>query len=154
MGTDIISGILQRLNLSAFMISSISESADTGQIFRCLSQNRINIEFINQIPVNNEYTNIILCVDSSNRYSTSTELEKLKPLIHARDIVPLHKVGILSIFPHKEHAFIIYSIIQALTDTDIPVLAMGSSLSSVSCVIDEKKVPDAIRRLSKEFGLT
>jgi aspartokinase len=154
MGTDIISGILQRLNLSAFMISSISESADTGQIFKCLSQNRINIEFINQIPVNNEYTNVILCVDSSNMYSTSTELEKLKPLIHARDIVPLHKVGILSIFPHKEHAFIIYSIIQALTDTDIPVLAMGSSLSSVSCVIDEKKVPDAIRRLSKEFGLT
>jgi aspartokinase len=154
MGTDIISGILQRLNLSAFMISSISESADTGQIFRRLSQNRINIEFINQIPVNNGYTNVILCVDSSNRYSASTELEKLKPLIHARDIVQIQKVGILSIFPHKEHAFIIHSIIQALTDTDIPVLAMGSSLSSVSCVIDEKKVPDAIRRLSKEFGLT
>ena len=65
----------------------------------------------------------------------------------------LHKVGILSIFPHKEHAFIINKIIQSLSIENIPILAMGNSLSSTSCVINQEKVPDAIRRLSKEFGL-
>ena len=154
METNIISGILQRLDLNAFMISSVPESADTGQIFRHLSQNRINIEFINQVPLENGHSDVILCVDHSNRYSVSTELEKIKTRIHARDIIQLQNVGVLSIFPHKEHAFVISSIIQSLTAKGIPVLAMGNSLSSVSCVISEEKIPDAIQSLSKEFGLS
>ena len=153
MGTRIISGILQRLDLNAFMISSVLGTADVGRIFRHLSQNQINIEFVNQISLNNGASNVILCVDSSKMCSASTELQKLKPLIHVRDIVPLYKVGVLSIFPHKEHAFVIHTIIHSLNDSDIPLLAMGNSLSSISCVIGEKKVPEAIRRLSKEFGL-
>jgi len=153
MGTNIISGILQRLNLNAFMISSVLETADIGRIFKHLSQNQINLEFVNQISLNNGYSNVILCVDSSKMYSASTELEKLKPLINVRDIVSLSKVGILSIFPHKEHAFVVSTIIQSLNNSDIPLLAMGNSLSSISCVIGEEKVPDAIRRLSKAFGL-
>ena len=153
METKIISGILQRLDLNAFMVSSVPESADTGQIFKCLSQSQINIEFVNQVPLDNGYSNIILCVDRSNRSSAFTELEKLKPIISARKIISLHKVGILSIFPHKEHAFIINKIVRSLSLEGIPVLAMGNSLSSISCVINEEKVPDAIRQLSKEFGL-
>ena len=153
MGNKIISGILQRLDLNAFMVSSVPESADAGEIFKCLSQNQINIEFVSQVPLDNGCSHIILCVDKSNKSSAFTELEKLKPIISAREIIPLHKVGILSIFPHKEHAFIINKIIQSLSLEGIPVLAMGNSLSSISCVINEEKVPDAIRHLSKEFGL-
>jgi aspartokinase len=153
MGTRIISGILQRLNLDAFMIFSVLETADVGRIFRHLSRNQINIEFVNQISLNNGSSNVILCVDSSKMCSASTELQKLKPLIHVRDIVPLYKVGILSIFPHKEHAFVIHTIIHSLNDAHIHILAMGNSLSSISCVIGEKKVPEAIRQLSKAFDL-
>ena len=153
METKIISGILQRLDLNAFMISSVPESADTGQIFKSLSQNQINIEFVNQVPLDNGCSNIILCVDKSNRTSAFTELEKLKPIISARKIISLHKVGILSVFPHKEHAFIINKIVHSLSIESIPILAMGNSLSSISCVINEEKVPNAIQSLSKEFGL-
>jgi aspartokinase len=153
METKIISGILQRLDLNAFLISSVTESTDTGQIFKCLSQSQINIEFVNQVPLDNGCSNIFLCVDKSNKSSALTELEKLKPIISAREIISLHKVGILSIFPHKEHAFIINKIVRSLSLEGIPVLAMGNSLSSISCVINEEKVPDAIRQLSKEFGL-
>jgi len=154
MGTDIISGILQRLGLSAFMISSVVETADTGQIFRHLSQKRINIEFINQVPLKNGYSNVFFCVDQSNSYSAFTELEKLKTIIPAREIVQLQKVGMLSIFPHKEQAFVICMIIRSLTAEGIPVLAMGNSLSSVSCIVDEEKIPDAIQCLSNEFNLS
>ena len=153
MEKKIISGILQRLDLNAFMVSSVPESADTGKIFKCLSQSQINIEFVSQVPLDNGCSNIFLCVDKSNKSSALTELEKLKPIISAREIISLHKVGILSIFPHKEHAFIINKIVQSLSIENIPLLAMGNSLSSISCVINEEKVPDAIRRLSKEFGL-
>ena len=150
----LISGILQRLNLNALMISSIDEKGDVGQIFQKLAQNRINIEFINQIPLKNGYNNVVLCVDSKDIHSTLASLEEIKSAIHARDIFPLAKVGILSMFPHREHAVIIGTIIQTLSSANIPLLAMASSISAISCVIEEEKIPDALSLLSKEFGLS
>jgi aspartokinase len=150
----LISGIMQRLNLNALMISPIDEKGDVGQIFQRLAQNRINIEFINQIPLKNGYKNVILCVDSKDTHSTLASLEEIKSAIHAQDICPLAKAGILSMFPHREHAVIIGTIIQTLSASNIPLLAMASSISAISCVINEGKIPDAIRLLSKEFGLS
>ena len=150
----LISGILQRFNLNALMISSIDEKGDVGQIFQRLAQNRINIEFINQIPLKNGYNNVVLCVDSKDIHSTLASLEEIKPAIHAQDIFPLAKVGILSMFPHREHAVIVGTIIQTLSAANIPLLAMASSISAISCVIEEEKIPDALSLLSKEFGLS
>jgi len=150
----LISGILQRLNLNALMISSIDEKGDVGQVFQRLAQNRINIEFINQIPLKNGYNNVVLCVDSKDIHSTLASLEEIKSAIHAQDIFPLAKAGILSMFPHREHAVIVGTIIQTLSAANIPLLAMASSISAISCVIEEEKIPDALSLLSKEFGLS
>lgn len=150
----LISGVLQRTNLSALMISHIAESENAGQIFERLSQNRINIEFINQIPHKNGCNSVILCVDSNDAHSTLASLEEIRPLIKAQDVVPLAKAGILSMFPHREHPVIAGMIIQTLCAANIPLIAMASSLSAISCVIEEDKVPDALGLLSKKFGLS
>ncbi len=102
----LISGVLQRINLNALMISYITESGNVGQIFQSLARNRINIEFINQIPHKNGCNSVILCVDSKDIHSTLASLEEIKPSIKAQDVFPLDKVGILSVFPHREHAVI------------------------------------------------
>jgi len=125
-----------------------------GQIFQRLAQNRINIELINQIPLKNGYNNVVLCVDSKDIHSTLASLEEIKSAIHAQDIFPLAKAGILSMFPHREHAVIVGTIIQTLSAANIPLLAMASSISAISCVIEEEKIPDALSLLSKEFGLS
>ena len=150
----LLSGVLQRTNLSALMISHIAESGNAGQVFQRLSQNRINLEFINQIPHKNGCNSVILCVDKKDTHSTLASLEEIKSSIKAQDIFPLAKAGILSMFPHREHAAITGIIIQTLSTADIPLLAMASSISAISCVIEEEKVPDALSLLSKEFGLS
>lgn len=154
MEKGLISGIMQRVNLDAIIISSIAEGGDVGQIFRRLGKNRINIEFVNQIPHQNGYMSVVLCVDNKHLYSTLALLDEVKSEMKAQDIYPLVKTGILSIFPHREHALIISIIIQTLSAGKIPLLALGSSISAISCVINEEKVSDAIRLLSKEFGLS
>lgn len=149
-----IGGIMQRVNLSSLMISSIAEGGNIGQIFRKLSQNLINIEFINQISFKNGYRNILLCVDSKDMYSTLGLLKEIKSIIQAREIFPLAKVGILSIFPHREQPLTISIIIQTLAAAHIPLLAMGSSISAISCIINEEKVPEALKLLSRKFSLS
>lgn len=154
MEKGLISGIMQRANLEALMVASISNGGDVGQIFRVLGHNRINIEFINQIAYTNGDASVILCVDSKDLSSALALLEEKKLHIKARDIVFLAKAGILSVFPHREHALVVGATIKALSAGAIPLIAMGSSISAVSCVINEEKVPDAIRLLSNEFGLS
>ena len=150
----LISGILQRADLNAFRVSSIADNRDVGKIFQKLAEQRINIEFVNQIPLKNGYIDVILCVDKKDAQSTRALLEEVKTTIKARDISPLDSVGILSLFPHREHAVISGTIMQALSDAHIPLFAMASSLSAISCVIKEEQISNTLSLLSRQFGLS
>ena len=150
----LISGILQRGGLNAFRISSITDNGDVGRIFQKLAEQRVNIEFVNQIPLKDGYTDVILCVDKKDTQSTRALLEEVKTTIKATDISPLDSVGILSLFPHREHAVISGTIMRTLSDAQITLFAMASSLSAISCVIKEEQVSNTLSLLSRQFGLS
>ena len=149
-----ISGILHRADLNAFGVSSITASGDVGIIFQKLAEERVNIEFVNQIPLKNDCIDVILCVDKKDTQSTRALLEEVKIIIKARDISSLNAVGILSLFPHREHAVISGTILQTLSDAQITLFAMASSLSAISCVIKEEQVSNTLSLLSRQFGLS
>ena len=150
----LISGILQRADLNAFRISSIADNGDVGKIFRRLAEQRVNIEFVNQVPLKNGCIDVILCVDKNDAQSTRALLEEVKTVLNARDIFPLDSVGILSLFPHREHAVISGTIMRGLSEEHILLLAMASSISAISCVIKEEQVSNALSLLSRQFGLS
>ena len=154
MGNRLISGILQRTDLNAFILASMVETRDVGTVLQRLAEHRINIEFVNQIPHKNGSIDIILCVDKKDVQSTNALLEEMKTSICAEDISPLGAVGILSLFPHREHAQIAGIILQTLSEAHIPPFAMASSLSAISCVIQEEQLLEALSLLSKKFGLS
>ena len=150
----LISGILQRINLSALLISSPPGNGDLGRIFQRLAQNRINIEFVNKISLPNGPASVLLCVDSKDIYSALALLEEIKKEAYGLDIFPLARVAILSLFPHREHPIISGILTQTLSAAHIPLLAMASSLSAISCVIDEERLSEALSLLSKTFCLS
>jgi aspartokinase len=150
----LISGILQRAGLNAFKISSITDKENVGKIFQRLAEHRVNIEFVNQIPLKNATIDIVLCVDNKDAQSTRALLEEAKAMINARTISPLDSVGILSLFPHREHALISGAIMQVLSGAHIPLVAMASSISAISCVIKEEQIPNALTLLSRQFSLS
>jgi aspartokinase len=150
----LISGILQRSGLNAFKISSITDKKNAGKIFQRLAEQRVNIEFVNQIPLKNGAIDVMLCVDKKDTQSTRALLEEVKTILKARTIAPLDSVGILSLFPHREHASISGTIMQVLSDAHIPLLAIASSISAISCVIKEEQVPNTLSLLSRQFSLS
>jgi aspartokinase len=154
MGNRLISGILQRADLNAFTLASIVENRDVGTVLQRLAEHRINIEFVNQIPHKNGSIGVILCVDKKDVQSTHALLEGMKTTICAGEISPLGEVGILSLFPHREHAVISGMIMKTLSESHIPLLAMASSLSAISCVIQEEQTLEALSLLSRKFGLS
>lgn len=149
----LISGILQRTDLNALVISLQPGNGDDGKIFLQLAQNRINIEFVNKILLRNGHASILLCVDSKDTYSVLALLEEIKAA-GRMDISPLARVAILSLFPHREHPIISGIITHVFSVSRIPLLAMASSLSAISCVIHEERLSEALGLLSKTFDLS
>lgn len=154
MGNRLINGILQRADLKAFSLASIVETGNVATVLQRLAEHRINIEFVNQIPHKNGSIDVILCVDKKDVQSTHALLEEIRTTMCAGEISPLGGVGILSLFPHREHAVIAGMIMQTLSDAHIPLFAMASSLSAISCVIEEKQILEALSLLSRKFGLS
>lgn len=149
-----ISGILQRTDLKAFRISSSAENTNVGRLLKKIAEHHINIEFVNQIPRINGCADLILCVDKNDAESTHVLLEEAKTARSVEEIFPPAGVGILSLFPHREHAVIAGMIMQTLSDARIPLFAMASSLSAISCVINEEQVAGALSLLSRKFCLS
>jgi aspartokinase len=149
----LISGILRRTNLNAVVISFSLENGAVGKIFRQLAQNRINIEFVNKILLRNGHASVLLCVDSKDTYSVLALLEEIKAA-GGLDISPVARVAILSLFPHREHPIIAGIITHGFSTGHIPLLAMASSLSAISCVIHEERLSEVLSLLSKTFGLS
>jgi len=154
MGNRLISGILQRADLKAFSLASLVETRNVGTVLQRLAEHRINIEFVNQTPHKNGSIDVILCVDKKDVQSTHALLEEIRTTLCAGEISPLGGVGILSLFPHREHAVIAGMIMQTLSDGHIPLFAMASSLSAISCVIQEEQILAALSLLSRKFGLS
>jgi len=154
MGNRLISGILQRADLNAFTLTSIVAAREVGTVLQRLAEHRINIEFINQIPHKNGSIDVILCVDKKDVQSTHAILEEIKTTLCVEEISPLGEVGILSLFPHREHAAISGIIMHTLSDAHIPLFAMASSLSAISCVIQEEQILEALSLLSRKFALS
>lgn len=154
MGTGLISGILQRTDLNAFSIASMVETRDMGTVLQRLAEGRINIEFVNQIPHTNGSTDAILCVNKKDGATTRTLLEEIEKRIRVKEIAALGEAGILSLFPHREHALISGMILHTLSNARISLIAVASSLSAISCVIREDQVLEAVSLLSRKFGLS
>jgi len=154
MEKGLISGIMQRGHLEAVLVSGVADDCAVGKIFQILAHQKINLEFINQIPNQKKNKNVVLCVDRKDIASTLALLREITPEDGDRDVRYLFPAGILSLFPHRESALIISMIVQCLVDGEIPLVAVASSLSSISCVVGEDRLHDALRLLGRNFGLS
>jgi aspartokinase len=150
----LISGILQRINLNALAIAYKSGNGVLGKIVQRLAHQRINIEFANKIFLRDGHVIAWLCVDSKDLYSVMALLKEIKSEAYEMAVTSPARAAILSLFPHREHPIISGIIIQTLSSASIPLLAVASSLSSISCVIHEDRLSETLRLLSKTFGLS
>lgn len=141
------------MNLNALVVSFLPGREDVGKVFQRLAQHRINIEFVNKILLRNGHVSALLCVDSKDIHAVLSLLEEIKTTA-GLGIYPPARVAILSLFPHREHPIVSGIITQTFFSAHIPLLAMASSLSAISCVIHEDRLSEALSLLSKTFGLS
>ena len=149
-----VGGIMKNTGLSTVTILSLPGRPDIpGTILHALGKRNINIEFVVHTIDIEGNGNMTFCIDQKNLESSLEVLEGIKPLIEAKGISYNPDVAVISIFgPHfRERPMISGLMFNALGGAGINVLAISTSISSCSCLIQADQIEDATRALRETF---
>jgi len=156
MGKVKIGGIIQSRQLATVGVMSVpNRPGVAGIILGALGKEGINVQFITQLIDLGGRGNVLFCIDRNDLEATLQVLSRIRSSVDSAEVIHHSPVGIISIFgPHfREKPSIAGRMFSALGDAGINILAISTSISTLSCVIEEDLLPEAVRAISQAFEL-
>ncbi len=149
-----VGGIMATSGLATVSILSLPNRPDVaGTVLHALGRRKINIEFVVHNLDLEGNGNMTFCIDQKDLEAALGVLEGVKPLIEAKGVSYHPNVAVISVFgPHfRERPMISGLMFNALGTAGINVLAISTSISSCSCLIQADQAEDAMRALHETF---
>ncbi|MHB0876782.1 MAG: ACT domain-containing protein [Anaerolineae bacterium] len=151
-----IGGILHWRHLTRLGVMSIPDRPGiAAAILSSLGERQINVPFVVQCIDLHRHTHVIFCVSRDDAASAREAMERLRHELPAAALVEEPGIAIVAIFgpDFRERPGIAAAMCAALTGVGINILAISTSISTVSCIIDESAVDRAIEALQAAFDL-
>ncbi len=149
-----VGGIMASSGLATVSILSYPDRPDIpGVILQAMGKENINIEFVvHNVDIEGS-GNMTFCIDQKYLERAIEVLERVKPLIEAKGLSYHPNVATISVFgPHfRERPMISGLMFNALGRAGIEVLAISTSISSCSCVVQAEQIEEALRALHNTF---
>jgi len=151
-----IGGIMQNAHLSLLNVTAVPDRPGiAAAILGELGRRGINVQFIVQCIDHNRQDQVAVCVDRDDGPAALEAVNLVAPDVDAGRVVSYPEVAIVSIFgpDFRERPGIAGTMFDALADKDINIMAISTSISTVSCVIDSKSLEIALNALRDTFDL-
>jgi len=149
-----IGGIIKKRDLARIGIMGIPDRPGVASaIFTALGDEGINCPFIVHTIDPNNQDSIVLCVVRSQLAMALEVLNKISGGVGARQVVHSGEVAMISVFgPHfGERPGVAGVMFTALARADINILAISTSISTLSCIIDATQLDKATEALLAAF---
>jgi len=149
-----VGGIMASTGLATVSVLSLADRPEVvGIVLHALGKRSVNIEFIVHTLDLEGKGNMTFCIDQKDLKAALEVLEGVRSFIEAKGISYHPDVAVVSVFgPHfRERPMISGLMFNALGITGINVLAISTSISSCSCVIQADRTEDALRALHETF---
>lgn len=149
-------GIIRNERLAKIGIMSAPDRCGLAcDVLRALGDQDINIEFIVQCIDLEENSHIVFCVREDDLDATLAALAPMKATVRAEDIIHQRNVALVSVFgpDFRERPAIGAKVFEAMASAGINIMAISTSISTVSCLIDGDRVDDAVVALREHFEL-
>jgi aspartate kinase len=149
-----IGGIMQSDGRALVKIMSVPDHASVaGTVFKAMGTNGINIELLVESFDLDDCGNFAMVIDLKDLDHALGVLEQLKPTIDAKAISYTPDVAVITVFaPHLREKPRIHGLMfSSMASMGISSLAISTSLSSVSCVVEGQHLDTTIRALTEAF---
>ncbi len=124
-------------------------------LFKGLGQERLNAQFIVQsIDLNNE-SHVQFCVAREDAQRVLEIITPIAESLGAKKVVQRMPVALVAVFgpDFRERPGIAGTAFSALAGAGINILAVSTSISTISCLIDDAHVEQALAALKEVFAL-
>ncbi len=151
-----IGGVIKNPNLSEIGVKGIpSRPGTAAAILGALGEANINVQFVVHCVGNNGRDNIVFCVSRDDLAASLEIIERLKETINAESVTHQPDVATVAIFgpDFRERPGIAGTMFKALAAWQINILAISTSISTVSCVIAADRLNDAVAAMHDAFDL-
>jgi len=151
-----IGGIMQNAHLSLLNVAAVPDRPGTAAaILNGLGSRNVNVQFIVQCIDQNQRDQIAVCVDRDEIDTALEIVQGIAPELDAGKVIALPEAAIVSIFgpDFRERPGIAGTMFQALAAKGINILAISTSISTVSCVIHSDNLEDGLNALRDTFDL-
>jgi len=151
-----VGGIMVSDGRGLLRIVSVPSRIDApGMIFFNLGRSGINIELMAQTTDLDLTSSFSLVVAHSDLSVALTILQGLKAEMEAESVTYLPDVAVISVFgPHlREKPKIPGLMFAAIASVGISPLAISTSISSVSCVVEDSQLDPALEVLNETFDI-
>ncbi|MGB9592513.1 MAG: ACT domain-containing protein [Anaerolineae bacterium] len=151
-----IGGVIRRTHLAQIDVLSVPDRPGVAAaLLKALGDARINVQFIVQCIDSENRDHIVVCVDRDDMAEAVALVNQVSPKICAGCIRVNDDVAIVSIFgpDFRERPGIAGQMFDALASEDINILAISTSISTVSCVIRHSDLEKANQALLRTFEL-
>lgn len=156
MGLIQVGGVMQSQELALISIA-IDGDCDhaTGLVFGILGGLGINVDFLVGCFDREGNGSIGLCVQMEDRARAFAALDRERSKLNAREITVHPHTVVLSLFgPHfREKPLIAGTMFSTLVKAGVGILAIGTSISSLSCVIGTQDLDIALQALYGAFDI-
>ena len=149
-----IGGIMQSDGRALLKIMSVPDHASVaGTVFKAMGENGINIELLVQSFDLDDCGNFAVVIDQKDLDQALQVLEELRPTIDAKAVSYTPDVAVITVFaPHlREKPHIHGLMFSSIASVGINCLAISTSLSSVSCVVEGQHLTTTIQALTEAF---
>ncbi len=156
MGKIRIGGIMQNAHLSLLNVTAVPDRPGiAAAILGELGKRSINVQFIVQCIDQNRQDQVALCIDRDDWEAAQDAVNLVAPDLAAGKVISYPEVAIVSIFgpDFRERPGIAGLMFDALAAKEINIMAISTSISTVSCVIESDELESALNSLRETFDL-
>lgn len=151
-----IGGIMQNAHLSLLNVTAVPDRPGiAAAILSGLGDRGINVQFIVQCIDQNQQDQVAFCVDRDDQPLALDLVTAIAPELEAGKVVSQPEAAIVSIFgpDFRERPGIAGTMFRALAERGVNILAVSTSISTVSSVIMSDDLEVALLALRDTFEL-
>jgi aspartokinase len=151
-----IGGIMQTTGLAKVGVMSIPDRPGiAGKIMSSLGGKGINVQFVVQCIDIHDNDQVVFCIAEDELPLAREILESVRREVGAEQVIQRPNVAIISIFgpDFRERPGIAGAMFSALAGRGINILAISTSISTLSCVIDADLLGEAVAAMRDTFDL-
>ncbi len=150
-----INGIIENAGLSMVSLTGVPSHLDAAaQVFTALAQRGINTECIIQSPGGHGQNDITFCLARLDLEPVLALAETLRARLGAA-VQHVPRVAMVGIFgpDFREMPGVAATMFRTLTAAGVAILAISTSISTVSCVVAADQLGAAVAAIEEAFEL-